>query len=262
MQKVFEIKKDRQKCVWMMAGMVNYRLCPSDYRCEKCEFDRVMRNLFPVSSQPGDAISWREGLNLDIPLASERNWLSQMANRYLMHLADDCPIHLDRCYHPTHLWSFPEKSDVVVGIDPLILKVLEPVSQVIFPEVGKNYQEGQLIAWLVRDTKTYPLRSPCSGKIIAANPEQIDIKNNWLFKINEKDNYQKVYKDYNLMQSLQLTANNIDLIRQYVVEGLKKNLPDENILTMADGGALEPDLKRVLGQKKYEELCNRIFQMK
>lgn len=262
MQEVFEIRKDRQKCVWMMAGVVNYRLCQFDYLCEKCEFDHVMQNLFHTSLQPGEAIPLSEGRGSNLPENSERDWTSQMVNRYLIHLLNNCSIHLDRYYHPSHLWSYPEKSDVVVGIDSLILKILEPVSKIIFPEIGKNYQEGQLIAWLIRDEKIYPLRSPYSGEIVAVNSETINLTNNWLFKINEKGHYQKVYNDYNLMQNIQLTANNLELIRQYILEGLKQNLPAENILMMADGGVLESDLRRVLGLKKYEELCDRIFQMK
>ncbi|MBN2092258.1 hypothetical protein JW964_21745 [candidate division KSB1 bacterium] len=262
MQKVFDTGKQCQKCVWMMAGIVNYRLCQFDYECEKCEFDQVMRNLFHLHRHRESSYSFEEH-STSFPLSSERDWLNQMVNQYLMHLVDGCPIHLDRCYHPTHLWSYSEKNNLaLIGIDSLILKVLEPVTRIILPEIGNNYQEGQLIAWLIRDEKTYPLRSPCAGTVVALNQEPIDSKNNWLFKIDEKGRHQKLYCDNSLIQSLQLTASNIELIREYVFEGIKQHLPDENVRTMADGGALEPDLKRVLGQQKYEELCSRIFQMK
>ncbi len=263
MQKVFDTGKQCQKCVWMMAGIVSYHLCPLDYNCEKCEFDLVMRNLFHLHAHRGETHSFKEEGSADLPISTDRDWLNPVVNQYLMHLVDGCSIYLNRCYHPTHLWSLSEKDNLaLIGIDSLILKVMEPVTRIILPEIGKNYQEGQLIAWLIRDDKTYPLRSPCAGTVVALNQETINSENNWLFKLDDKGHHQKLYKDCSLMQSLQLTANNIELIRQYVYEGLKQQLPNDYVRTMADGGTLEPDLKRVLGQRKYEELCDRIFRMK
>lgn len=263
MQKVFEIGKQCQKCVWMMAGIVNFRLCQFEYNCEKCEFDLAMNNLFHPATQRGETLPLSPERISDMPFSGDFNWINQLANQYLMHLVDSCPIYLDRCSHSSHLWSSSVKNNLaLIGIDSLIFKVMEPVTRIVLPEVGKNYQEGQLIAWIIRDAKTYPLRSPCAGTVVEINPEKISVQNNWLFKIDEKDIQQKLYKEYSLTQNLQLAANNMELIRQYVLNGLKQHLQDPNIRTMADGGTLESDLKRVLGQQKYEELCDRIFQMK
>jgi glycine cleavage system H lipoate-binding protein len=34
------------KCIWMDAGVVAYKLCDQNYDCEKCSFDFVMRNTW------------------------------------------------------------------------------------------------------------------------------------------------------------------------------------------------------------------------
>ena len=35
-------------CVWMMAGVISFKLCPIDYDCERCDFDRVLRMKKPL----------------------------------------------------------------------------------------------------------------------------------------------------------------------------------------------------------------------
>ncbi|MBL7996758.1 hypothetical protein JNM05_15435 [bacterium] len=35
---------DDTRCVWMTSNVVEYRLCDKQFDCERCEFDRVMRN--------------------------------------------------------------------------------------------------------------------------------------------------------------------------------------------------------------------------
>ncbi|ABK16522.1 hypothetical protein [Syntrophobacter fumaroxidans] len=34
-------------CVWMKAGVVNFKLCDGAYNCLACSFDRAMREAWP-----------------------------------------------------------------------------------------------------------------------------------------------------------------------------------------------------------------------
>lgn len=34
-------------CVWMRAGVVNFKLCDGAYNCLACSFDRAMREAWP-----------------------------------------------------------------------------------------------------------------------------------------------------------------------------------------------------------------------
>ena len=38
------IPEREKECIWMNAGLLFYKLCDRDYRCEKCPFDQAMRN--------------------------------------------------------------------------------------------------------------------------------------------------------------------------------------------------------------------------
>ena len=41
--------KVENRCIWMTAGVISFKLCPLEYDCEHCEFDKAMRG------QPGDS---------------------------------------------------------------------------------------------------------------------------------------------------------------------------------------------------------------
>ncbi len=40
------------KCIWMTAGIISYKLCDYQFRCEVCPFDIVMRKAPANSSGP------------------------------------------------------------------------------------------------------------------------------------------------------------------------------------------------------------------
>jgi hypothetical protein len=36
----------QERCIWMTAGVISFKLCPTNYDCEYCDFDKVMRHQF------------------------------------------------------------------------------------------------------------------------------------------------------------------------------------------------------------------------
>lgn len=38
-----ELLLKENHCIWMSAGVISFKLCPFDYDCDNCDFDRVMR---------------------------------------------------------------------------------------------------------------------------------------------------------------------------------------------------------------------------
>ena len=59
----FQVVED--KCIWMKAGIVNFRLCDNAYDCNNCPFDLGMRktmNLNTPSQTQQDSPGWVEYL--------------------------------------------------------------------------------------------------------------------------------------------------------------------------------------------------------
>jgi len=62
-EKVVGFKVLENECVWMRAGVVNFRMCENDYDCFNCPFDRAMRTAMEAQSPPkgrGVPLSWAQ----------------------------------------------------------------------------------------------------------------------------------------------------------------------------------------------------------
>ncbi|MBL7959350.1 hypothetical protein JNL27_03835 [bacterium] len=51
------------RCVWMTSNVVEYKLCDKQFECERCEFDRVMRNC--AYSGENSALSEKKSEDID-----------------------------------------------------------------------------------------------------------------------------------------------------------------------------------------------------
>ncbi len=74
------------RCVWMTAGVVNYKLCDLNFNCEFCEFHQVMQGL--AHAHPG-----RKETAVDTFPDSESENIQQMVNTYLGKLVEGCKIY-------------------------------------------------------------------------------------------------------------------------------------------------------------------------
>ena len=64
-----EVKKNtagfrllEEECVWMKAGIINFRLCDNEYDCYHCAFDHSMRHAmeskYPSKGKTSPALNW------------------------------------------------------------------------------------------------------------------------------------------------------------------------------------------------------------
>ncbi len=42
------------KCIWMLAGVLTYRLCDREYDCERCPLDAALRETAPFGGARAD----------------------------------------------------------------------------------------------------------------------------------------------------------------------------------------------------------------
>jgi len=52
-QKVVGFQVLEDECIWMKAGVVNFRKCDNDYDCATCPFDKAMRRSMQLEKQGG-----------------------------------------------------------------------------------------------------------------------------------------------------------------------------------------------------------------
>ncbi len=246
------------RCIWMTAGIINYKLCDHDFHCDTCEFHKVMQRMLPHTNPP----------ILDTPEYPENPMVSQLIDGYLHHLFSDCKISLDRFQNYSHLWFKIESPQVAqVGIDKLMMKMVEPVSRIILPEEGENYRPEQLIAWVVRREDTFPLYTPVAGKISQINPlfhkkgfRFILDREEYFFKMENKDIERAIKNLCSDVLGLECYSKKVKLLRKFLLRRFQSELPENIGLTLQDGGVYHDDLEKVLGSALFKKFVKQLIK--
>ena len=134
-----------EPCVWMVAGLLGYRICDRDFDCEHCPLDAAIHGAHGgrdpgTVEEPGeDAPDWgiRDGL----------------------------------AYHPVYGWvAEAAEGRVRWGIDGLSARLLDHLTEVVVPPSGSEIAVGKFACWVMDDGELVPLRAPVSGRVARANP--------------------------------------------------------------------------------------------
>ncbi len=211
----FKLLEDR--CIWMKAGIINFRNCDYDNDCYNCPFDHAMRSAMGEKDTPKR-------------IEKQANWVIQLQERYqvaakpCIHFKSgriespeectgnyecyQCSVHQmqysgkqvqtikkpkytivsgfqvadDYYHHLGHSWVHIEHDGRVrVGIDAFISKVFGPADTINIPPVGAFLKQGEIGWILTRNGLKAPMQSPLSGTVCAVNnriKEQPEIPNN------------------------------------------------------------------------------------
>ncbi len=130
-------------CLLYANGLIDYKLCCSNYECVFCEFDRYFTEQYQVHAvvRPLDIMNIR-GFRLP--------------QGYYYHLG--------------HTWvRIEEKAEVCVGIDDFALRLIGSIDGFELPFVGHEIQQGQDVFHVYRRNQKMALQMPVSGIVSAIN---------------------------------------------------------------------------------------------
>ncbi|MCS6815782.1 MAG: glycine cleavage system protein H [Blastocatellia bacterium] len=181
---VFEGEYDSAllKCVWMLAGIVDYKLCDRDYECEQCPFDRAFREQ--TAGAVAERIARRvpaERIVYDrvedhglagCPLCKEQRdpLHEQSAGRDLTFVREGFHMKEALFYHPAHLWARIERrGNVRIGLDDFGQKLLGRIYQVKLSEVGARVIAGHPCGTLVHQAGEIAVPAPMTGVVRQLN---------------------------------------------------------------------------------------------
>ncbi|MEJ5300131.1 MAG: glycine cleavage system protein H [Thermodesulforhabdaceae bacterium] len=197
-QVVFGIQE--QQCIWMKAGVVNFKLCQNAYDCTTCSFDKAMQKAI----REGDALeSWREEMLRNAPEKLCRYAISGNVGARVCSYAYECSrcefdqemyerqltefpgvvkilmvggfgLAVDYFYHPGHSWARMEYGGLVrVGMDDFAWRLMGFLDEIRLPEIGMQITASNK-GWVVRrEEKISPILSPVSGTVVARNYKTI-----------------------------------------------------------------------------------------
>jgi len=242
------IPNQEKQCVWMTTGLIAYKLCPLDFRCEECDFDRVMRNesAAGIGSDVRSSVAGAEG---------KAAGLSRQMQEPLF-------------YHQYHCWAKVEDPDEVrIGIDGILAQLVGTVKAVVLPREGEEVQQGQCFSHLIHERHIVPLVSPLTGSVSLVNAElkkhpSLVSSDPW------QDGWLVTIKPYSLEHDLQMLlfgkkARGWYQKKEHEISAARTSLLNRRDInlgpTMQDGGETITGLAAALTSEQYyqilESLC-------
>ncbi len=234
------IPPDESRCVWMTAGVLLYRLCDREFRCEECPLDLAIRRQVqaPVAST-------------DAPRA---------------HLQ---PVLMEDCrYSRNHFWTLNAAPRLLrVGIEPGFARAIGNPKAIVLPSRGQTVHLGQTCAWIVMTGGTLPLEAPVGGSVRTTNAlltqsphllHQSPFDKGWLYEV--------VVDEAKLAEADLVTHDCIagryaeDESRfQASLAGMLRNDQSAVGLTFADGGQRLESISDLVGPTKYFNSVRRVY---
>ncbi len=193
------------ECIWMKAGVVNFRLCDCAYDCSNCAFDKGMRKAMKISDS-GDsrdiAPKWVAYLQktysgasrpcrhcltgrIDAPKICSLNYecyhcafdqmldeadVAQCPDAPAYHLASGYKMADGYYYHMGHSWiRFEHGGRVRVGLDDFAAKLFGVPEVLNFPPLGERLKQNRVGWTFARADHQAAVLSPASGTVLAVN---------------------------------------------------------------------------------------------
>ena len=158
----------QNRCIWMTAGVISFKLCPLDYDCEHCDFDEVMRSQVKSKRKRSRVIGDKSEVMASSQAIAEGSVDSKGPPFFTFSAGEgNESLYL----HPSHLWVRQlEDEKWKLGIDDLLAYVLPTVVEVEFNACGKKIKQNQLLGKVHTQAGTIPLAAPLSGRLVQTNP--------------------------------------------------------------------------------------------
>jgi len=199
----FNVLED--ECIWMKAGVVNYRKCDNGFDCNGCPFDTAMRKAMGVedgATSDQAAPRWvaylqrnyygsdrpcRHALTgrIDAPKICTMNYecyhcaFDQMLDEMDMARELESPALVNASgysvaegyyYHAGHSWSrFEHGGRIRIGMDDFAVKVFGSARSVDLPPLGEKMQQNKVGWAFARNGHKAAVLSPVSGTVLAVN---------------------------------------------------------------------------------------------
>lgn len=235
------LPKGAERCVWMAAGMVAYKLCDRAFDCESCQFDAVMRGQAPAVPE-----------ELSVPIAA---------------IGPD-EFREDRRYHAAHTWAQAVGPDRLrIGLDAFAAWLVGDATSIVLPPAASLIAAGGAGAWVIDGCGPLPLRMPVNATVIRANPLlrthprlaiEAPYDSGWLIEARVPDPAAAIAGLASAAAMRERTARELGEFDQEARTRLHRGAETVGV-TLADGGERIADLRRLLGAESYRALIVRFL---
>lgn len=249
------------KCVWMLAGIIAYKLCDRHYDCDHCAFDAALREgeLLPAR-RAGD---WAEVANVDrqptLIIKSRAMNSGESPGHQLAEMF---------FYHPAHIWARVEDAGRVrMGLDHFGQKLVGRIYAVDLPEPGTAVTEGSPCWSIAHRAGETVLAAPLTGTVqytnekLALNPSLLNsdpYNQGWAMIIQPDHLVENLERLYYGEQAGHWYDQEIQRLHQALRVCIEDVQPKVGP-TLQDGGSIIETLAQVIGPGQLQELIQRFL---
>jgi glycine cleavage system H lipoate-binding protein len=273
---VWMIKPDKDAtaanpCLWMQAGVVEFKNCNNFYDCTTCKYDQGMQKQV----EKGKYLSWQDAMRrrpslervcrhtltrrierracaynyecstCDFDQFFEEVWAAKIGSRpHDMQNVKGFQVPLGSYFHDGHTWARIESSGLIrVGMDDFSLKLLGKADAFDLPLMGKELSQGKAGWGLKRESNSAAVLSPVDGVIVEVNARlrerpltanQEPYGDGWLFAVrnqNTKGAFKKLMDDAAGLEWMAAEVGKLEAMIESVAGPLA-----------ADGGTFREDI--------------------
>ena len=203
-KKVVGFKVTENECIWMKAGVVNFRLCDNAYDCYNCPFDRGMRKAIDASPSTDSTQkkSWVRSLRekyhgstppcrhaltgrVDAPkqcvlnyecyhcaydqMLDEEDFVRQVGTPEYR-VVSGFKVADGYYYHMGHSWARFEHGGLVrIGFDDFMVKLFGAMQKIELPPLGAKLKQNDVGWTFGRGSNQAAVLSPVSGTLLSTN---------------------------------------------------------------------------------------------
>ncbi len=216
-QRVRVFAMSENQCVWMKAGVVNFKICENAFDCTSCAFDKGISRK--SAQKPTAMVSWKEVMqNPKLHKQCRHMLTGRVQFKLCSHNFEckDCAYDQQLCeydqlldekdvpalgapqvgkvagfrfadgyyYHKGHSWARIEHGGFVrLGVDDFAWRLLGP-TDVALPKIGTRLKPNQPGWSIKREEMSAEVLTPMSGVVMATNQSALREP-----KLSQKDPY-------------------------------------------------------------------------
>jgi glycine cleavage system H lipoate-binding protein len=256
------IEDQMVKCIWMMSGILNYRLCDRSYDCENCPLDQALRaRRAACPSAFREETSDRSRKNrirkrgrTDAPAAETSIGTFRMAGGLF--------------YHPNHFWARVEGGGKLrFGLDDFAQRLFGRLYAVKLPSLGSRINSADPCLRLAYCSGEVPLAVPFVGLIDQINRRldqqpslvnQSPYSQGWLAVVQPDGLSEGLKNMYYGQEAKDWLPHEVSRLNQIVANSVEV-YQHEVGTTLQDGGVEIQELAKIVGPNQHRRILTSFF---
>lgn len=251
------VPQNSNKCVWMEAGIISYKICDRNFECETCPLDLGIR---------GEKSQGLNHADSKIQGSGESN-----TNKNLIATKPDSSFErllkfkLDerRYVNPGHSWiKVLNQNQVKIGIDDIVATAFGAIDEVILPLQGEKVRRGASCGQVIQFEHIFSVVSPVGGSVLEINEELIKFPNQLTLDPLNKG-WMLIIKPDDLEEDIKYCRSGDALMSWYLKEfkwfechlatGFNQQCAQVGV-TLTDGGEISRNLRNYLPKDQYRQM--------